>query len=126
MLSVISRPGPGASAGDGRKGRGGGDFAGVLVELGLDIVLGRTAHVQVGRVVGVAEPAEVVGVGLARCRVCGLELGQERICARFPRSTVLTGQVQPAGLVLDGAAVVEQLVEAEVVGRLPRPLGRGR
>ncbi len=84
--------------------------AGVLVQLRLDVVLRRAAHVQVRGVVGVAQPAEVVGVGLAGGRVGLLELGQHRVGA----GVVL--------LVLDAAAAVEQLFHPEVV-RLG-PLGR--
>ncbi len=47
--------------------RRGQDVVGVLVQLGLDVVLGGAPHVQVRRVVGVADPPEVVAVGACRC-----------------------------------------------------------
>ena len=100
--------------------RGGRDRAGVLVQLRLDVVLRRAAHVQVRRVVGVADPAEVVGVGLAGRRVGGLELrGQRVVRGRRARAAVV---LQVAGLGRGAAAVVEQLVHPEAVRR--RPLRR--
>ena len=73
------RLGQAQATGARRRARGGRGRARVLVQLGLDVVLGRTAHVEVRGVVGVADPAEVIRVGLAGGRVGGLELGQQGV-----------------------------------------------
>ena len=86
---------------------------GVLVELGLDVVLRGTADVEIRGVVGVADPAEVSCVGFARGGVGGLELGQQRVGRRLGGTRLGAGGPRTGRgrlLVLDGAAVVEQLV----------------
>ena len=120
-VADIGRRGQAETAGAGYRSRCSRRIAGVLVQLGLDVVLRRAAHVEVGGVVGVAQPAEVIRVGLAGGEVGRLELRQQGVRAAGTvvdgigggAACGLPGQVQLAVLVLDSPPVVEQLVHPE-------------
>ena len=112
----VGRFGQPEPAGARRRPRRGRDRAGVLVQLRLDVICGGAAHVEIGRVIGVADPAEVIRVGLAGGRIGGLKRGEQRV--RGGRRVVaVVDEAASWATTLDPE--VEQLVHAEVVGLGP-------